>query len=142
MKGNNMNTILSPLKDAIQSLITVVKDTAAALYTESNIRKENLRAALAAMFEARDTMVEFADTCEMLSTVAEISADMSAATEYVTDMIEEIEVFTSPIETFNGYCDNCGKELLTTDEVHLSDEVDFVCAECAHEQLIMNVDSE
>lgn len=127
-----MRNITTPLADAIKSLIETMNTTRTAIYTEANTRKAALAKAVADMVEARNTMTDFVDAMEMLTDAAEeFGTDIKVSTENVTAMVFDMDVFTLPIEKFDGYCDDCGKELSRDEIQYLDEDHDgFVCEAC------------
>lgn len=123
---------MTNLNTAITNLITALKETRDAIYAEANANKDALLAARNAMAASHLKMNEYVDTVAMLANVAdELSEDMNVSAEYVDEMLADIDIFTLPLERFDGICDICGKELDIDEEQFMDEDADgWICAEC------------
>lgn len=135
-----MTNILAPIKEAIKSLTTLIKETSAALYAEANVRKEKLAAAVHDMNEVNAQMKEFAGMLDDLADIVPICGDMEVASEFVTEMLSDMNVFETNVESFNGYCDGCGIEMTDNDECHCTENDEFVCTSCWEEMTAVDED--
>lgn len=127
-----MKNLTTPLANSIESLITTMRETRIAIYTEANARKTALAKAIADMNEANEVMNDYVNTMNMLSEAAdEFGADMNVSVHNVSWMLADMDVFTAPVEDFDGYCDQCGKEMTRNEDQYMDDDHDgFVCADC------------
>ena len=127
-----MTTILTKLNEALAALLPLIDETRVAIYAEANKRKQALIAAIADMQEAKDVMREFVDLTGSFADSAAINAeDMDISEGHVSEMLSDMNVFQMPIEQFDDYCEQCGKEM-TRDEVQYMDEDGdgFMCEAC------------
>lgn len=130
-----MKNILNPLNESISTLIAAINTTREEIYSVSNLRKYTLQRAIADMQEARDVMLGYAELMSGLSEVANDAAeDMYISADHVSTFLTEMDVFTAPIESFDGYCDRCGKELDRNDEQYMDEDADgWICENCEQE---------
>lgn len=125
-----MTNLTDTLHNVIDSFSHTLADIFNALYTEANTRKATLAAAIADMHEANTTIATFSQDMARLSVVAcQHAEEMERMNENVSFMLCGMEVFKTPVETFNGYCDMCGEEMAVEDEIY-DEEVGFICAPC------------
>ena len=125
-----MTKFTDALHNAIDSFNHTIMDIFNALTAETNTRKATLAAAIADMHEANTTIATFSQDMARLSVVARQHAEeMKRMNENVSFMLCGMEVFNTPVETFNGYCDMCGEEMAVEDEIY-DEEVGFVCENC------------
>ena len=126
---------MTNLHNAITNLITALNETRDAIYAEANANKDALLAARNAMAASHTKMNEYVDAVAMLANVAdELSEDMNVSAEHVGVMLYDMDIFTLPIERFDGICDICGKELDIDEEQFMDEDCDgFICAACDKE---------
>lgn len=125
-----MNTILNAINESVKALTDNIQAASAKIYEEANIRKEKLAAAIKDMRDIQVTMKQFASVRDGFVDIINICSEMEVSTEYIEDMLSDMNVYESKVETFNGYCDQCGVEMNVGDDIHLSDDNEFICDEC------------
>lgn len=125
-----MNTILNSIKASVQALANNIKVASAKIYEEANIRKEKLAAAVKDMHDIQMTMKQFATIKDNFADIVNVCSEMEVSEEYVDEMLSDMDVFESKVETFNGYCDHCGAEMNLGDNIRFNDENEFICEEC------------
>lgn len=125
-----MREILTSLNETVASFVQSIKDTASALYAKSNQRKEELATAIRNMQEASDCLYCFSEALAPLNEIAEIGDIAEEAAEYVAEMAEDMYVFEAPVEEFDGYCSNCGDELLRSTPLFVNEADDYICEDC------------
>jgi len=127
-----MTTILTKLKEALAALLPLIDETRIAIYAEANKRKQALIAAVADMQEAKDAMHDFVDLAGSFADCAESNAiDMNISEDYVNEMLSDINVFQTPIEQFDDYCEQCGKEMTRDEEQYMDEDGNgFMCEAC------------
>ena len=123
---------MTNLSTAIANLITALNETRDSIYAEANANKDALLAARNAMATSQLKMNEYVDTVAMLANVAdELSEDMNVSADHIDEMLTDMDIFTLPIERFDGYCDICGKELDIDEEQFMDEDCDgWICTEC------------
>lgn len=127
-----MITILNSLNERIRNLTTAIVETRTALYAEANARKAALQKAILDMDEANTVMTEFVNSTSALADVLDDNAeDMSISTEHITEMLSDMNVYSTNVEEFDGYCDRCGKELSRDDEQYMDEDMEgWICTDC------------
>jgi len=127
-----MITILNSLNECIRNITTAIVETRTALYAEANARKTALQKAILDMNEANTVMTEFVNSTSALAEVLDDSAeDMCVSTEHITEMLSDMNVYSSNVEEFDGYCDRCGKELGRDEEQYMDEDMEgWVCTDC------------
>lgn len=127
-----MTTILTKLTEALATLLSIIDETRVAIYTEANKRKQALIEAIADMQEAKDAMREFVDLTGAFADNAEANAeDMDISENYVSEMLSDMNVFRLPIEQFDDYCEQCGKEMTRDEDQYMDEDGDgFMCEAC------------
>lgn len=125
-----MNTILNAIKESVKALTDNIQAASAKIYEEANIRKEKLAAAIKDMRDVQATMKQFASVKDNFVDIINICSDAEVSTEYIEEMLSDMNVYESKIETFNGYCDHCGVEMNMEDDIHIVDENEFICEKC------------
>ena len=127
-----MTTILTNLKEALAALLPLIDETRVAIYAEANKRKQALIAAVADMQEANDTMSEFVTLTDAFAETFELNAeDVGISSGYVSEMLSDMNVFQLPIEQFDDYCEQCGKEMTRDENQYMDEDGDgFMCEDC------------
>jgi NAD-dependent SIR2 family protein deacetylase len=127
-----MTTILTKLTEALAALLPLIDETRVAIYAEANKRKQALIEAIADMQEAKDVMREFVDLTGSFADNAEANAeDMDISEDYVSEMLSDMNVFQLPIEQFDDYCEQCGKEMTRDEDQYMDEDGDgFMCEAC------------
>lgn len=127
-----MTTILTKLNEALAALLPLIDETRVAIYAEANKRKQALVEAIADMQEAKDVMREFVDLTGSFADCAEANAeDMDISEDYVSEMLSDMNVFQLPIEQFDDYCEQCGKEMTRDEDQYMDEDGDgFMCKAC------------
>lgn len=125
-----MNTILNAIKESVKALTDNIQAASAKIYEEANIRKEKLAAAIKDMRDVQATMKQFASVKDNFVDIINICSDVEVSTEYIEEMLSDMNVYESAVETFNGYCDHCGVEMNMEDDIHIVDENEFICEKC------------
>ena len=135
-----MNNLILSLTSALETVFVTANDIRTQLYTEANERKENLRRAIADMEEAADTLTNFSSKIFILSEKLEnMAEDASISAEHIDDMLTDMNVYTATVEAFDGYCEECGSEILVTDGTFVNDEGLGVCINCYNREKEANV---
>lgn len=125
-----MNTILNAIKESAKALTDNIQAASAKIYEEANIRKEKLAAAVKDMRDMQVIMKQFATIKANFADIINVCSEMEVSEEYVAEMLSDIDVYESKVETFNGYCDHCGVEMNIGDDIQLNEANEFICAEC------------
>lgn len=125
-----MNTILNAIKESVKALTDNIQAASAKIYEEANIRKEKLAAAVKDMHDMQVAMNQFATIKDNFADIINICSEMEVAGEFVDEMLSDMNVYESKVETFNGYCDRCGVEMNVGDNMHFNEEDEYICDEC------------
>ena len=125
-----MNTILNSIKASVKALVDNMQAASAKIYEEANLRKERLATAVKDMRDMQVVMKQFATIGENFADIINICSEMGESEAYIAEMVSDMDVYESKVETFNGYCDHCGVEMNIGDDIHIDDANEFICAEC------------
>ena len=128
-----MNTILNAIKESVKALTDNICVASAKIYEEANIRKEKLAAAVEDMRSMQVSMKQFAAIKDNFTDIIDMCAEMEISQVYIEEMLNDMNVYESKVETFNGYCDHCGAETNVGDNVHFNEANEFMCDECWNE---------
>lgn len=119
------------LKLAIFNLTESINAIATALFNKANQQKEELAQAARNLEITNSEIQEVVGILDELSAITKINGSLSAASTNIKELIDDIVVFESNVEAFDGYCDICGAEITVSDEATVTEEMGLICAECA-----------
>ena len=130
---DNRNAILTEVKDALTSAINAVANAQKALFAQANTEKASLIALLQEMAATRKTVIDLAtiagEAGSSLLDIEELGMDVGEKIFEVLAMDEDVPA--GPYETFVEWCDDCGKELHTSDTYTTDGKGFYQCEECA-----------
>ena len=129
-KEITMNTILNAIKESVKALTDNIQAASAKIYEEANIRKEKLAAAIKDMRDIQVAMKQFSTIKDNFADIINICSEMEVSEQYIDEMLSDMNVYESKVETFNGYCDRCGVEMNVGDSMHFLETNEFICDEC------------
>jgi hypothetical protein len=119
------------LKLAIFNLTESINAIATALFNKANQQKEELAQAARNLEITNSEIQEVVGILDELSAITKINGSLSAASTNIKELIDDVVVFESNVEAFDGYCDICGAEITVSDEATVTEEMGLICAECA-----------
>jgi hypothetical protein len=119
------------LKLAIFNLTESINAIATALFNKANQQKEELAQAARNLEITNSEIQEVVGILDELSAITKINCSLSAASTNIKELIDDVVVFESNVEAFDGYCDICGAEITVSDEAQVTEEMGLICAECA-----------
>jgi hypothetical protein len=130
---DNRNAIFTEVKDALTGAINAVANAQKALFAQANTEKASLITLLKEMAATRKTVIDLAviagEAGSSLLDIEELGMDVGDKIFEVLAMDEDVPA--GPYETFVEWCDDCGKELHTSDAYTTDGKGFYQCEECA-----------
>lgn len=129
-----MKERLNAVNANLTSAIAAMHDLHTELVNTANAQKKNLLEILAAMRLTRDTMTSLGNMCAQagasLFDINDFCVDMS---DKITATLDGFSTIPSGIyETFVGFCEDCGKEIHTTDLFEKTEDGTLLCSDCVY----------
>lgn len=123
--------MMTELKAAISDIVSVINSTATNLLKSANERKEALAKAEIELYRSYVEINDFVGAIEELSKIGLLSGTMLRANDNIKELLDDIQIFESKVEEFDGYCDKCGVEITCSEEALVSPDNELFCVECA-----------
>lgn len=125
---------LNAINDNLTTLVSDIKALHTDLITHANAQKQSLLAIIA---DLADTHANLRALGCMTGTAGAALLDLSEVSGDIAEKIDDTlyqfdEIPVGSYETFVGFCEQCGKELHSTDVYEDVDAFDVLCAECAY----------
>ena len=126
-------TDFTNIRTALDNLLTVLDSATADLMGTANEQRKELLGLYGRMQATQADLVEFGsmvgEVGAAMLDIEELCEDVAAKVQNVLDGgIEETPV--CDYETFVGFCETCGDEILEGEEYSFDGDNGFVCADC------------
>ena len=126
----NYTTILTSVKDALNTAVDTIKSAQKALFAQANTEKANLIALLNEMAETKSAIGTLGNNSGEAGNALLTSSDgQLGVAEKISDVIDYTDIPVASYENFVAFCDDCGKEILV-DEEYSRDSSVTLCNEC------------
>lgn len=120
------------IKLAIANLVEAIDAATDSLLEKANQYKTDYVNALRNLSDTNAQMQGLFEAIDELQDISEPMSKLSRASDNITEIVADGEVFTSNIEDFESFCAECGKELCYFDEYEVSDGNEIVCEDCVN----------
>ena len=123
--------MMTEIKAAISNLVSVINSTATSLLKTANTRKEALAQAEIELYRSYVDINDFVKSIEELSKIGLLSGTMLRANDNIKELLDDIQIFESNVEDFDGYCEKCGVEITCSEDALVTPDNELFCTECA-----------
>ena len=127
----NYTTILTSVKDALNTAVDTIKSAQKALFEQANTEKANLLKLLQEMADTRHAIGTLGTICgdagEALCFMGDDTLDIA---EKIGNVIDFNDIPVAGYQEFVEFCDECGEEILVGENYETDGKGYFACADC------------
>jgi hypothetical protein len=127
----NYTTILTSVKDALNTAVDTIKSAQKALYEQANTEKYNLIKLLQEMAETKAAIGTLGTICgDAGDALLTLSDGQLEVVDKISNVIDFNDIPCAAYQEFVEFCDECGDEILVGEEYDTDGKGYFKCANC------------